>query len=99
MSTPTRVFAGGAYFNPKNGPRYVGGFFRKTLDGDFSMSAWQSLTRGLPENVEARVIVFHPRERDVIYVGTQDGPYRSIDGGDSWTELTFNLGMPKGLIG
>ena len=89
MSTPTRVFAGGAYFNPKNGPRYVGGFFRKTLDGDFSMSAWQSLTRGLPENVEARVIVCHPRERDVIYVGTQDGPYRSIDGGDSWTRLGF----------
>ncbi len=86
---PTRVFAGSAYFNMKNGLRYVGGFFRKPLDDDFSMSAWQSLTTGLPENVEARVIVFHPRDRDVIYVGTQDGPYRSTDGGDNWERLGF----------
>lgn len=86
---PTRVFAGGAYYNPKNGPRYVGGFFRKILDEEFSMTAWQSLTTGLPENVEARVIVFHPTQRDMIYVGTQDGPYRSSDGGDSWERLGF----------
>ena len=88
-SLPTRVFAGGAYFNLKNGVRYVGGFFRKPLDDDFAMSAWQSLTAGLPENVEARVIVLHPRDRDVMYVGTQDGPYRSTDGGDNWERLGF----------
>ncbi len=86
---PTRVFAGGAYFNLKNGKRYVGGFFRKTLDDAYVDAPWQSLTNGLPENVEARVIVFHPSERDVIFVGTQDGPYRSTNGGDTWERLGF----------
>lgn len=86
---PTRVFAGGAYFNLKNGMRYIGGFFRKTLDDGYVKSPWQSLTTGLPENVEARVIVFHPSERNVIFVGTQDGPYRSTDGGDTWERLGF----------
>ena len=59
--SPTRVFAGGAHYK-----HYRGGFFRKMLNDDFTMSAWESLSKGLPENVEARVIVFHPRERDVI---------------------------------
>ena len=85
----THVFAGGAYFMLKNGVEYRGGFFRKPLDGDFAKSEWQSLTAGLPDRVEARVIVFHPKDRDVIYVGTQDGPYRSIDGGDNWERLGF----------
>jgi photosystem II stability/assembly factor-like uncharacterized protein len=86
---PTRVFAGGAYFTLKNGTRYIGGLFRKTLDGAFSESPWELLSAGLPENVEARVIVFHPHDRDVIYAGTQDGPYRSTDGGDHWERLGF----------
>ena len=88
-SHPTRVFAGGAHFNLKNGKRYLGGLFRKPLDSAFSASPWQLLSAGLPENVEARVIVFHPRDRDVIYAGTQDGPYRSTDGGDHWERLDF----------
>lgn len=29
----------------------------------------------------------------------RSGLWKSTDGGDSWTELTFNPGMPKGLIG
>ena len=49
---PTRVFAGGAHFNLKNGKRYVGGLFRKSLDAAFSESPWQSLSAGLPETVE-----------------------------------------------
>lgn len=87
--SPARIFAGGAYFTLKNGKRYRGGFFRKPLDGAFGDAPWQSLCSGLPENVEARVIVFHPRDRDVIYVGTQDGPYRSTDGGEHWERLGF----------
>ena len=88
-SHPTRVFAGGAHFALKNGKHYRGGLFRKSHDAAFGESQWQSLTAGLPENVEARVILFHPRERDVIFVGTQDGPYRSTDGGDHWERLGF----------
>ncbi|MFY7921861.1 MAG: WD40/YVTN/BNR-like repeat-containing protein, partial [Gemmatimonas sp.] len=29
----------------------------------------------------------------------RSGLWKSTDGGDTWTELTFNPGMPKGLIG
>lgn len=82
---PTRIFAGGAYFNLKNGKRYTGGLFRTTPDN----GQWQTLTKGLPENVESRIVVFHPTESDVVYAGTQDGPYRSLDGGDSWERLGF----------
>jgi photosystem II stability/assembly factor-like uncharacterized protein len=50
---------------------------------------WRSLTRGLPERVEARAFVVHPRDPDVVYVGTQDGPYRTSNGGESWERLGF----------
>lgn len=82
---PTRIFAGGAYYKTRTGQQYIGGFFRTTPDD----GKWQSLTQGLPENVEARVIAIHPKNRDVIYAGTQDGPYRSTDGGDNWEKLGF----------
>ena len=65
--------------------KYRGGLFRRTRgDGD-----WESLTRGLPQNVEVRTIAVHPRDADVIYVGTQDGPYRTIDGGNLWERVGF----------
>jgi len=85
----TRVFAGAAHYNPRGGARYRGGLFRKPLDGAFAEAPWQALRAGLPEDVEARVILFHPRERDVVYAGTQDGVYRSIDGGERWERLGF----------
>lgn len=81
----TRIFAGGAYYAPRSGERYKGGLFRTTC-GD---GRWQPLTRGLPDNVEARIIAIHPQNRDVVYAGTQDGPYRSSDGGDTWERLGF----------
>ncbi|HYC44681.1 MAG TPA: hypothetical protein VED01_04255 [Burkholderiales bacterium] len=81
----TRIFAAAGHW-PKQG--YRGGLFR-TSAGD---GAWQELENGLPELVESHALVVHPRSRDVIYAGTQDGPYRSIDGGDTWERLDF----PKG---
>ena len=85
----TRVFAGAAHYTTRGGTPYRGGLFRKTLDGAFGDTPWQSLSAGLPENVEARVIAFHPRDRDVVYAGTQDGVYRSANGGDHWQRLGF----------
>jgi len=88
---PTRIFAGGAYFQLKNGTRYSGGLFRTTPDN----GKWELLSKGLPENVESRIVVFHPTERDVVYAGTQDGVYRSLNAGDSWARLGFPV---KGAI-
>ena len=31
--------------------------------------------------------------------GEGSGLYKSVDGGESWTEITQNPGMPKGLVG
>lgn len=81
----TRIFAGGGHFSPGAGTQFRGGLFRTTAgDGE-----WQSITKGLPENVEVRAFLIHPHKPDVIYAGTQDGPYRSTDGGDSWERLGF----------
>jgi hypothetical protein len=43
----------------------------------------------LPENVEARAFAVHPDRAGVIYAGTQDGPYRTTDGGERWERLGF----------
>ena len=81
----TRIFAAAGHWTTKTGERFQGGLFR-TSRGD---GQWRSLTAGLPENVEARALAVHPREPDVIYAGTQDGPYRSTDGGEHWERLDF----------
>jgi len=63
----------------------TGGLFRKAIDD----APWQSLTRGLPQPTEVRAIAVHPEHPDIVFAGTQDGPYRSPDGGDSWERLDF----------
>ncbi len=45
---------------------------------------WVSVTDGLPDKVEVRGIA---RRGSILYVGTQLGPCRSADGGQSWTLL------------
>jgi photosystem II stability/assembly factor-like uncharacterized protein len=81
----TRIFAGAGHL-AKEGFR--GGLFR-TSPGK---GAWEELEDGLPELVEVHALAVHPDDPDVIFAGTQDGPYRSVDGGDSWERPDF----PKG---
>lgn len=87
MSTrPTRLYAGAGYSKTKTGAQYRGGLFRC----DAEEGRWEALTNGLPENVEARVFAFDPRSPGTMYVGTNDGPYRSLDAGDHWERLGFS---------
>ena len=79
----TRIFAGAGAGEGKTRGRYRSGLFRG------SAGAWQAVTTGLPDNVEVRTIAVHPQNSNVIFVGTQDGPYRSTDGGDRWEKLAF----------
>ncbi len=81
----TRIFAGAGQGEAKFRGKYRGGLYRRS-PGD---GAWQALARGLPENVEVRTILVHPQDSNVIYVGTQDGVYRSTDGGERWERLGF----------
>jgi photosystem II stability/assembly factor-like uncharacterized protein len=81
----TRIFAGAGYSVSRAGVQLRGGLFRRNPgDGD-----WQVLSAGLPDKVEVRAITVHPQNPDVIYVGTQDGPYRSTDAGNHWERLGF----------
>jgi photosystem II stability/assembly factor-like uncharacterized protein len=81
----TRIFAGAGRGEGASRNKYRGGLFRRH-PGD---QGWEALDRGLPENVEVRAIAVHPRDPDVMYVGTQDGPYRSVDGGNRWQRVGF----------
>lgn len=81
----TRIFAGAAAAMSPTGAALRGGLFRCAA-GD---SAWEALTDGLPPQAEVRAILVHPADPEMIFVGTQDGPYRSRDGGDHWEKLDF----------
>ena len=81
----TRVYVGAGHWTAEGGARHPGGLFRRSMDN----GKWEALTAGLPEKVEARAFAVHPREPDVLYVGTQDGPYRTTDGGAHWERLGF----------
>jgi len=81
----TRIFAGAGQGEGRTRGKYRGGLFSRSAGG----GEWQAVTRGLPDAVEVRTIAVHPRDSNVIYVGTQDGPYRSTDGGDRWEKLGF----------
>jgi photosystem II stability/assembly factor-like uncharacterized protein len=63
----------------------TGGLFRKAVED----AHWQALTHGLPQPTEVRAIAVHPQDPALVFAGTQDGPYRSHNGGDSWEQLDF----------
>jgi photosystem II stability/assembly factor-like uncharacterized protein len=55
---------------------------------------WEKLTRGLPEAVQVPGIALHPDKPEIVYAGTNDGPYRSTDRGDHWERLDYPRGGP-----
>ncbi len=59
------------------------GLFRMTDGGN----DWQALQRGLPEAPAIRALAVHPINPDIIYAGTQEGPYRSTDRGEHWERV------------
>jgi photosystem II stability/assembly factor-like uncharacterized protein len=63
----------------------TGGIFRKAV----SETRWQAMSHGLPQAAEVRAIAVHPEQPETVFAGTQEGPYRSADGGDTWERLEF----------
>src|SRR4029453_13354803 len=56
---------------------------------------WELLTSGLPEAPVIRAIAAHPLQPEVMYVGTQHGPYRSTDYGNHWEKVNIrDHGLP-----
>ncbi len=53
-------------------------------DGD---DEWKLLSDGLPETPAVRALAVHPERPEVIYAGTQEGPYCSKNYGDYWEKV------------
>jgi photosystem II stability/assembly factor-like uncharacterized protein len=64
----------------------------RMLDGD---DQWELLTNGLPESPAIRAISIHPQQPETVFVGTQQGPYRTDDHGDHWEKVNVpDHGLP-----
>ena len=56
---------------------------------------WELLTNGLPGAPAIRAIAIHSQQPELVYVGTQEGPYRSTDYGDHWEKVNMpDHGLP-----
>ncbi|MDQ2908006.1 MAG: hypothetical protein M3R44_01485, partial [Candidatus Eremiobacteraeota bacterium] len=52
---------------------------------------WTSITQGLPADQPLRSIRPDTRDRNVVYVGSEEGVYISYDGGMSWRSFALNM--------
>src|SRR6201997_1171937 len=60
---------------------------------------WEVLQRGLPEAPAVRALAVHPLKPEIVYAGTQSGPYRSADRGEHWEKINLpDHGLPVWLI-
>ena len=50
---------------------------------------WDELTSGLPEFTSVCGIAIHPDNPEVVFAGTQDGPYRSLNRGNTWERMDY----------
>ena len=51
--------------------------------------SWENVTAGLPRAAAVRAVAVHPQDPDTVFAGTQNGPYRSRDGGAKFERLDF----------
>ncbi|HEV7682763.1 MAG TPA: hypothetical protein VGO68_11615 [Pyrinomonadaceae bacterium] len=88
--------------------KYAEGTAYLTLDGhraddyntymfvttDFGES-WKNIKANVPAGVTARVIREHPRNQNLLFLGTEFGAYVSFDRGGRWTRLKGNLPLVR----
>jgi len=84
-TSSSHVYVGAA----RSKPGTMGGVFRHAV-GDGGV---EPLTKGLPEATNVYAITVHPANPDVVYIGTQRGPYQSTDRGERWERLDFPEGV------
>ncbi|MBT3330427.1 MAG: hypothetical protein HN394_02875, partial [Rhodospirillaceae bacterium] len=62
---------------------------------DPEQGEWQAISEGLPATLEVRYVAIRPDQPKTVYAGTQAGPYRSDDGGESWQALPLPAGTSE----
>ncbi|MEK6321390.1 MAG: hypothetical protein AABN33_06870 [Acidobacteriota bacterium] len=58
-------------------------------------ATWKSLKSDLPAGVTCRVIREHPRNENLLFLGTEFGAFASLDRGGHWTRLKGNLPLVR----
>jgi hypothetical protein len=53
--------------------------------------SWQRITRGLPGGVYVHTVKEDPMRRGLLFAGTEQGAFISLDDGDNWQPLQLNL--------
>jgi hypothetical protein len=54
-------------------------------------ATWTSIAGDLPNGVVARTIEEHPRNPNILFLGTEFGLYWTFDGGRHWTRAAGNM--------
>jgi photosystem II stability/assembly factor-like uncharacterized protein len=63
-------------------------YIYRTHDGGMS---WQPISSGLPDNAPVNTVREDPIRKGLLFAGTETGVWFSIDDGDHWRPLQFNL--------
>jgi photosystem II stability/assembly factor-like uncharacterized protein len=60
----------------------------RTHDGG---RTWQRITNGIPDGGSTRVVREDPVRRGLLYAGTEQAVYFSVDDGENWQSLRLNM--------
>ena len=60
----------------------------RTRDGG---ATWTEIVRGLPDGAIVNVVREDPKQRGLLYAGTERAVYVSFDDGDNWQSLRLNM--------
>ncbi|MBN8677202.1 MAG: DUF1080 domain-containing protein [Chitinophagales bacterium] len=60
----------------------------RTHDGG---KTWKEITRGLPENEPINTVREDPKQKGLLYAGSENAVYVSFDDGENWHSLRLNM--------
>jgi hypothetical protein len=52
---------------------------------------WKKITNGLPDNESVRALAEDPKNRNLLFLGTEMNLYVSLDAGETWVKFKSNL--------
>ncbi len=69
---------------------------KRVFFSDTKGKSWHDKTAGIPDTALNAVVV-DPADSDTIYIGADNGVYRTANGGSTWEDLSGNL--PNAIVG